>query len=341
MIMKKVLTLILFLCVLKTYAQEKTYVMKVWKNGISTTYNVQEVDSVTFCEEETLEEEPSIIVGEESIWQDEKQVKAALLGVYSKVAEAWSLTNQMCKNRIEKKGEDGITPVSLEVAKCWEGYYSAINMCNTILSNEVPKNIKEQVIVLRAFCYTRLVNLFGDVPYRTKAPGIDMDDFYVARDDQNKILSNCAEELKGIVYNMPVSVVGFDDTTDVQSALFGKNEAICLLMEIRMMQHSYENTDDREIWDALWDVRLQFNGEYVYGGNSRRHYEIIKDYVCNNLDYTPSTDSFPSEQCWMLLKKYGNISDVLGENTYKALFPIPDREVMMNPYLTQNPGYSR
>lgn len=52
-------------------------------------------------------------------------------------------------------------------------------------------------------------------------------------------------------------------------------------------------------------------------------------------------ESMPAEQYWMLLKKYGNISDVLGENTYKALFPIPDREIMMNYNLTQNPGYTR
>lgn len=215
MIMKHILTLIFFMIVLMASAQEKTYVMKVWSNGTSTTYKVEEVDSVTFCEEEILEEEPTISIGEESIWQDEQQVKAVLMGVYSKVAETWSLTNELCKNRIEKKGGDGITPVSPEVAKCWEGYYSAISRCNTILSNEVSQNMKEQAIVLRSFCYTRLINLFGDVPYITKAPVSDMDDYYVSREDQNKIFSNCAEELRSIVYEMPVSVVGFDDTVEV------------------------------------------------------------------------------------------------------------------------------
>lgn len=113
-------------------------------------------------------------------------------------------------------------------------------------------------------------------------------------------------------------------------------------MEMKMMLHSYEDTDNSDIWNALWDVLLQFNGEYVYGGNQCRHYEVVKDYVCKNFDYTPSLVSFfPAEQCWMLLKKYGNVADVLGEHTYKALFPIPDREIMMNYNLTQNPGYSR
>ena len=48
---------------------------------------------------------------------------------------------------------------------------------------------------------------------------------------------------------------------------------------------------------------------------------------------------------WFDLKRTNRIDDVLSKvewkkwESYKALFPIANAEILNNPYLTQNPGY--
>ena len=39
------------------------------------------------------------------------------------------------------------------------------------------------------------------------------------------------------------------------------------------------------------------------------------------------------------LKRTGQAQSSLGLEEYQLLFPIPQDEISMNPYLTQNPGY--
>lgn len=49
--MRKFILLLILLCAVVSKAQEDNYVMKVWNNGITTSFSVEDIDSVTFEED--------------------------------------------------------------------------------------------------------------------------------------------------------------------------------------------------------------------------------------------------------------------------------------------------
>ncbi|WP_017260063.1 RagB/SusD family nutrient uptake outer membrane protein [Pedobacter arcticus] len=137
-----------------------------------------------------LENEPLTENSLETFYRDGKQVKAALAGVYDRLARSETYGDQM-QGRMGLEGDDSYyratasegVAVNLSygsdpnVAKNWRFWYDGINRANLLLENlnkaEMDSTertvVKGEALFLRGYYHFMLVKLWGDVPLMTKS----------------------------------------------------------------------------------------------------------------------------------------------------------------------------
>lgn len=130
-----------------------------------------------------LEEEPNGLVTSTNFYRNDKEARQALNGMYRNLAassvtgyEIKNIPNDLLKRATwdEGSGLSDFTygPENSSIAVMWQGHYSVIKDCNSVIAN-VEANRSDistadlviaQARGVRAFLYFDLVRWFGDVP---------------------------------------------------------------------------------------------------------------------------------------------------------------------------------
>ncbi|MGV8137264.1 MAG: RagB/SusD family nutrient uptake outer membrane protein [Mangrovibacterium sp.] len=176
---------------------------------------------LTSCDEYLKTESPSVF-SEESSFSNLDFAKKAVNGIYDNFT-SYALyggyaNSYNCDNDVEVlfqtnnggfvnvahyAGNDGISYYSI----WWNLFYSSIERANICIDNlpksaiwtgefsEQAKQLYGEALTLRAWCYYELINLWGDVPFKTKSTQAG-DNFYTPKTDRDEIYEYLINDLK-------------------------------------------------------------------------------------------------------------------------------------------------
>jgi len=189
----------------------------------------------------------------EDVWQDEKNVEAAVSSVfqstfdnlkYNFLFEGVYTNTAATDNIAELKmiADHNISANTNLIASMWTSAYKAINRANMVLhytesaQNDKFKKYKYPVLLARAYNYFNLVNYWGDTPLLTEMK--DINDMYFPRTDKDIVIEQIIRDLNEAEKNLPEkpSYTGTDH--------FSKYFASALLLRVYIMQKDYSKVQE-------------------------------------------------------------------------------------------------
>lgn len=118
----------------------------------------------------------------------------------------------------------------------WSNFYESIARCNNILENmhravdnvseEFYNRIEAEAKFLRAYNYTYLVNLYGDVPFVTSM--LSLEEGQMAKTDKSIIIEQLFEDLDFAVSALPVAWEAAEDGRITKGAALGLKARLAL-----------------------------------------------------------------------------------------------------------------
>ena len=278
-------------------------------------------------------------IQQEEFWVSENSVTEALASTYFNSTKF--IASQLNLENIKLTGKDllgrtkSLTPTSAEVAECWGNAYRTINYCNNIIEHapEEYRKYADEAKALRCFIYYNIAHLWGQVPYITATNADVIKNSPIYRQD----------ELYGIIYD-EISLL----LNDFENSRFGEygigaSTLLALQAEIDLYfpTPSYEHTEKMlsqchanfslSVNEGQEDLYSIFGKEIALYTPQYIEFLIKETQVAENLDELWSEINSSSYGYWAMLKRRGL--------AYKHYMPIPEKELMFNPNLTQNPGY--
>jgi tetratricopeptide (TPR) repeat protein len=169
---------------------------------------------------EWLDLEPENDLIRQEFWKKESDVDAVIAAMYDQFREMSTVSliwGELRGDLMEISGSkypgfaqianNEITPSNSEIN--WSGYYSAINLANTIMqfSGDVVDQDEEftqkeklaydaEALFIRSICYFYLVRLWKDVPLMLSASSSDTVNMFLPKTEERIVLRHLIEDLK-------------------------------------------------------------------------------------------------------------------------------------------------
>lgn len=190
-------------------------------------------------------------------------------------------------------------------ADTWEQMYSGINRANNLLVNmerardvvstDFYARIQGEARFLRAYFYSWLIELYGDVPYVTEIPA-NFEEAKVARTPKAEIFQNIIEDLDYAAQNLPDSWGGAEEGRATKGAALALKSRIALLNgEYDMAAQAANEVINMEVYSLHPDYAELF----TYAGE--RSQEVILDmpFLIGFLDTPIPREQGPrNTSCW-------------------------------------------
>ncbi len=239
---------------------------------------------VTGCTDELLEQEPRHTVTYKLFWKTNRDVEAALNGMYSLVKSSY---NGLTRNDVpnsrrwgswgdyiiygEVRSGDWITPnndsdwknimknnlrafPALQDLQNWRLYFRTIEQANQIITHvpEMTSNITEeekklaisQALFARAFIHFHMTRIWGDVPINLEIENV----VPLERQKKEVVWATCVDDLTQALEGLPERyfVDGSTGAVDnIKTRCYAtKGAAWALLAHIHMWQKEYQKTVD-------------------------------------------------------------------------------------------------
>lgn len=214
--------------------------------------------------------------------------------------------------------------------------------------------------VLRAMIYLDMVQHWGDVPFITRP--LSYDETNVSRTDKVEIYNALLEDLEGssnkelfipqdLVYALTGMIHLELKNYSVAATCFEK-----AVEKNNMVSTLNPSLDIEYIYPLYNKLYMQLNyAESLLGANQPSDLLAIlntirKEGNMESLQELPKAPAHEIANLWKeligvkygyyaLLKRLGIAVEILDIYEYQQLYPIPSSELMLNPYMTQNPGY--
>jgi starch-binding outer membrane protein, SusD/RagB family len=167
---------------------------------------------------------PSSSVSQEIFWDRQQDAIAAVNAVYRELDDQTMIKQLDSVTDIGYRAPTGpgtfhdvtagnIEPTNGTITGIWNRYYVGVRKANDVIVNvdqievgdpQVLTRIKAEARFLRAYFYTQLTSLWGDVPFITEPIGINE---HIGRTDKDQIVDFVIAELDDIINNnaLPVS----------------------------------------------------------------------------------------------------------------------------------------
>ncbi|MCX2575093.1 RagB/SusD family nutrient uptake outer membrane protein [Pedobacter sandarakinus] len=180
------------------------------------------------CKKDFLDRQPLDTVTDISFWKTEEQLKLAVNACYSNLRGNNTIA-------MENMGDNTIYPPNSEYQAIsagnydftagtlnseWVNLYSAIRRCNHFMENYTKATgiapaalagYAGQVQFLRAFMYSYLIFLFGDVPLITKTLDIGDEEVYGPRNKRAEVLDFVLADLDAAAAALPATYASATD----------------------------------------------------------------------------------------------------------------------------------
>ncbi|MGN8057471.1 RagB/SusD family nutrient uptake outer membrane protein [Pedobacter sp. 22163] len=200
------------------------------------------------CKKGFLDREPLDSVTDISFWKTEEQLKLAVNACYSNLRNNNTIA-------MENMGDNTIYPPNSEYQAIsagnydftsgtlnseWVNLYAAIRRCNHFLENYTKAtNISAtalaqyagEVRFLRAFMYTYLIFLFGDVPLISKTLDIGDEEVFGPRNKRAEVLEFVFADLDAAAAGLPITYTAAELGRITKGAAFAWKARVALFFE--------------------------------------------------------------------------------------------------------------
>lgn len=273
---------------------------------------------VASCEE-ALDQQPLDAPSDETFFSNQAELTLAINGVYrdlywrsggmpypltlDNATDLGFLRSDFSGMQTYSRGAH--TSETSGFAETWERMYSGINRANNLLVNmeraqevvseDFYTRIQAEARFLRAYFYSWLIQLYGDVPYVTEIPS-NIDDAKVARTPKAEVYANIIDDLDFAAQNLPESWGGSEEGRATQGA------ALALKARIALMNEEYEVAAQaaQEVIDAqVYSLHPNYAELFTYAGE--RSVEVILDmpFLVGFLDTPIPREQGPrNTSCW-------------------------------------------
>lgn len=316
----------------------ETRSMRVWKNGTFTSYNINEVDSVTFSTE-TAEDEDSVIVSPDIYDNSEEQLKGFVAGMYKMFGEFYQQEQILESYALGLQNGNVITPENSQISSCWTKGYNLVANCNYATQNFSsksypfnPEKYFAQIECIREITLYMMSQLWGDIP----APDKVITDFEnVYETSKINILGRAYGALNAYRERM---------TDDSDYYLNSKNILpIMREIEIELEEYGYQYKYNYPNLDTRFKIRVEGTGNDMTVVDKNSWTMLLKEK-----DTATEYNAFADELLNSFGKRYGvwramvRIGKATPRNGMSPclLFPKPINELLLNPHEHQNEGYS-
>lgn len=160
-----------------------------------------------------------------------KEAEMGLFGAYQAISELdasstpiWHVMDNITDIGYTRPGNNYTPPITSSITtdnalavKPWKYHYMTIARCHAVLDNleklktsmsdAMYKQIDAELRFIRAYCYSQLIELYGDVPLLKHS--VDLNNATAARTPKQEIEQFLLTELTAIADNLPVSQAQF------------------------------------------------------------------------------------------------------------------------------------
>jgi len=197
------------------------------------------------CNDDFLDRKPLDAISDVNFWQNEEQLLLAVNATYAHLKG---------KNTVdmENMGDNTVWPTQTAYRQIssghynndlgtlnteWTEAYAGIRRCNHFLENyekadmvneELKNRYAAEVRFIRAYLYSYLTFLFGDVPHITTALNVGDEEIYGPRDSREEIANWILEELTQISEDLPESYSASDYGRITKGAALGWKSRVAL-----------------------------------------------------------------------------------------------------------------
>lgn len=287
----------------------------------------------------------------DTYWKTDEDVHTALTGIIASYEEYKAL-NIAIDNAYMGKSDDGQYAVFKEktyvstsdkISLLWSNAYNVISRCNVLIealsenvssgiTYDVKNNAIDQAKAVRAYTHLMLTEWFGAVPLVTKTLTLD-EAMNISRTPRAEVLVSVIQDLRD------ASIKTKSASTKVELVGITIDDMQILLREAYLLNGEWANA---KTLGQIVDVNMLKSTTLV------DFIKKIADWKLNNTGeitvaslMTEYMDSFHSTysrgNLYLNILNYS--ATYFNMDTYKALLPIPQKEMDANSKLTQNDGY--
>lgn len=343
--MRLLLTFIFIISVATSTWADVTKTMKIWKDGNYTSFEITDVDSITYSEDSLPAVIPVMPDQPSYMSMSEKDAQVFIAGLYDMLRN-FMLEEQVMESMAlgkETGQEYEINPRNQHIANAYNKAYSTIRNSNTLISHleNNPVDFDKYAYISHAWCirgliYYTLAKLWGDVPFMDeKADVIEMSN--IKKLPAQTIINNSYHDFQKALSYGKFHSFGTD-------AAFNSSNINHIYKEIAYestgtIEWGNDDANDFYIAGNDMNVAVKITDKTFYSLLVRSIMNLNYQTTENKADIAKAyMDLFPHYGIWHSLKRLG-LAERHNGMAECNLFPFPQNEVMMIPGLTQNPGY--
>ncbi len=247
------------------------------------------------CETDFLEKTPTDKLSSETYWFDERSAEMALTGCYRLINgdryEEFVMFFDMASDigfsqfpgdGFQEIGNGSVTDQSIKSYEHWSKKYAGIERCNefmtnidkvTFQTNGLKERMKSEVMFLRAYQYSILIDLFGDVPLVKEPMTVELGRT-ISRSPKSEILSFILEDLTYAVNNLPLSY------PQAEKGRITKGAALALKARVELYNGKFTDAaiDAKAVidlgvysifpeYEKMWWLENEGNSEVIFSRN--------------------------------------------------------------------------
>lgn len=287
-------------------------------------------------DEEDVDQNDYSVITPAGYFTNEGAVRDALNAVYPSFIDFVDNQSAIEIARLYK-GNASINPSDANdntVYQTWEDAYSTIAKISTVINgleienrNEVWPNYYAEAIAMRSFVYYQLAVLWGNVPLVMGDEGMMS---YPQQKSQQEVLEFAKNEV--------IKSLDWWQRYRNGSEEFNEDDTQLLLAELLLTTQEKATALNSLLSVDYGNIQMGWIGDYIY---NREYLELLIDEAKGETESLVERWKNYSNQYgkWAALKRLGVAQSIASCSDYELLLPIPNRELMTNPYLRQNPGY--
>lgn len=290
-------------------------------------------------DEETLDVEPGESITEENFWTTETNVAAVLNGIYASLGNYIDCQNQLDAMRLDKDKAGHISADYNLVSEAWNAGYQCDNHARLLISglgnHEFSFDTKGYLATAKAL---RALVLYNMAMEWGRIPVIDGYDpsgtIYAEQSDAETVHNACLKELSEV--QIPeyknMEIVYFRQKAvevlkaEIYLALGKKDEAKKILNTISsedVFKLSSGTAGEKEI--------------EIYSADYIQYLKEEADGKDNSAEWFVNRRTYYGT--FAALRRLNKVQSLTNIDSHFNLLPIPTREIVTNPKLTQNTGY--
>jgi starch-binding outer membrane protein, SusD/RagB family len=232
---------------------------------------------------------PTASVTEEIFWERDSDVRQAVNAVYAEMdGRPMTLDNRTDIAYTQ------LTPLVASdgtVSGTWARYYRGIRRANDVINNidqvefgdmELVQRLGAEARFLRAYYYTQLTSLYGDVPFLTETIGIDE---HIGRTDREVIVDFIIDELDNIINTnaLPVSYSG----NNLGRATHGAAESLKARVALRNERWAIARDAAQSVMDSgVYSLYPDYEGLFQYEGQNSSEVIFDRQYTADGQNFS-------------------------------------------------------